>query len=296
MTEIIDPKKQEQEAQAYNEFAQYQQNMRLMQEIVREMKEIPVLPSEQPKDINPLTKVELPQEGVLTYMEGFEHPYKGFPFYEFVDKVDFLKKFSRAIISGFYHELKRKNPLLFITLLPSLWVAKSAVRAGVHVAHKQVERFLVKKQRYCTAIRELHRSFSVINPDMRGEEIEFAFKLRDTMCMILEFDNAYRYRFQDILVEMDSERMKTHPVYEVVRLLELMQSREVTQEIKDTWTLFILAAKWYLRFDRKLKKIISHVLSNLDKSKLILDESDKQFADKRKDYTFGFMKQNNVSK
>src|SRR3990167_5690221 len=83
------------------------QNMALMNQVVRQMKEIPELPSEKPKDVHALTKVEFPESGgVLTYMQGYDHPYRGFPFHEFVDKIDVIKKITRAVLSGLFHGLK----------------------------------------------------------------------------------------------------------------------------------------------------------------------------------------------
>ena len=92
-------------------------NIMLMNWIQREMKEIPELQSETPKDTNPILKVEFPEEGgILTHMQGLPYPYRGFPLAEFVEKVDIIKKLSRNLLSGFYHSFKGKNKFLLIFL------------------------------------------------------------------------------------------------------------------------------------------------------------------------------------
>ena len=267
-----------------------QENMKAMATVVREMKEIPELPSEKPKDISPLQRVEMPPEGgVLTYMEGYEYPYKGFPYYEFVDRIDLLKKITRTTLSGIYHELKKRNKLWFLTLLPSLWIMKVLVRVGIYVFYRIVERFRLKKEKYCPAVREIYRVFSIDDPDERVGERDLRWRIRDSICMVLEFDNAYRYRTQDLIEELNKDNVRKDPAKEICRLLDIMMTREKTQEIKDTWKLFKMLVTYYLRFDKKMKQIIGNVLAELDIEKVKLDIGDKQFCEKRKDYTFGFM-------
>lgn len=267
-----------------------QANMKAMATVVAEMKEIPQLPSEKPKDISPLQRVEMPPDGgVLTYMEGYEYPYKGFPYYEFVDRIDLLKKITRATLSGIYHELKKRNKLWFLTLLPSLWILKVAIRTGIYVIHRIVERFRLKKEKYCQAVREIHRVLSIDNPEEKIKDRDLRLQIRDCLCMILEFDNAYRYRTQDLMEELDKTDAKKNLAKEICRLLDIMSSREKTQEIKDTWTLFKMFVTYYLHFDKRMKTIIGNMLAEIDIEKVKLDLGDKQFCAKRIDYIFGFM-------
>lgn len=265
----------------------YMENMKLMNAIVAELKEIPVLPSEKPTDVNPLLKVEFPSEGgVLTYMEGYELPYRGFPFYEMVEKIDTIKKIGRATLSGMYHSLRRHWYLL-PTLLPAIWVVGDLIYVFIHTAYRIVERFRMKPLRYSQAVREIYRAFSV----PQGEDAktqELRLMLRDVVCMILEFDNAYRFRAQDILEHLDKEALKKNTPKEMMRLLNLLQSREQTEEIRDTWSLLKHGVRLYLRFDRKLQRLIAGVLAEVDISKVTLTAEDKTFAEKRADYVFGF--------
>lgn len=267
----------------------YVENIRLMQKVVHQMKEIPELPSETPKDVHALQKVIFPETGgVLTYMEGFEQPYRGFPFFEFVDKIDVIKKISRAFLSGLYHGLKNKKWRL-ITLLPCIWVSKVLVATGIYVFYRMVERFRIKRAIYSQPIRELHRAFSMERYNEDEKTRELRLQLRDLVCMILEFDNAYRYRFQDIIVELDQQMIRQNVVNELVRLLGLMQKREKGQDIGDTWTLFQYFIKFYFRIDRKFAKMIIDVLSQLNLNEMKLSVEDQLYCKPRKDYNFSFM-------
>lgn len=271
--------------QQSNNWSQYVQSKSMMDGIAMDMKEIPILPSEiaPSDDINTLRKVEFPEEGgVFTWMENFEFPYRGYPYYEFVDKIDVVKKITRSFASGFYHAVKGKNILWFLLLIPSAWIAKAIVRAGVYVLFRIVERFRIKTSKYCRFVRELHRAFSV-------NESEFAGQLRDLACMVLEMDNAYRYRAQDILVEMDKIALVKNPNKELIRLLKLMSEREKQQTIRDTWTLGEYAIRFYFALDKEIRDIVVRTLLELDLPKTMLTNEDKQFCIPRKDYTFGFV-------
>lgn len=281
--------KKENEKKVLAAFSSWQadmQNMATMKQIVGEMKEIAELPSEVPKEIHRMEKVAFPDNGgVLTYMEGYEQPYKGFPFFEFVDKIDMIKKTQRAVLSSLYHSLKgQKWKLLFLP-----WISGDLVRSFIYTAYRSVERFRLKPLRYSDAIRELYRAFSIEWERENPQARETRLQLRDVACMLLEMDNAYRFRFQDIIVELDKKKLAKNPGREVVRLLELMMSRERTQEVKDTWKLAIYFLPTYLMVNRDLRVALKKVLGELDLEKVAFSVEDRFFSEKRLDYQFGFM-------
>ena len=269
---------------------QFLQNMKVMDSIVRQMKEIPELPSEavNPNDSNALTKVEFPDTGgILTYMDGHDQPYRGFPYFEFVEKIDLMKKVSRGLLSGMYHELKARNKLMFLTLLPAMWFAKPLVRSGIYLFYRIIERFKIKRQIYSQPIRELHRAFSV---DRKGEskgEKEMRLQLRDLLCMVLEFDNAYRFRLQDTLQELDKGNVQKSVPKEINRLLSIMQSREKGMEVFNSWKLLKIFLVNYLRFDKELRTLLRDVLLELNLEEMKLSKEDTHYCTPRKDYTFG---------
>lgn len=270
-----------------NGYGSFVQNMQAMNSIVREMKEVAELPSEKPKegDTSALERVEFPEAGgVLTYMTAHAYPYKGFPYYEFVEKVDLIKKISRGFVSGLYHSLKGKNIVKLIFLVPVAWFFKDILRIGIYTAYRIVSRFRMKRERYCDAVRELYRAFNG-----NGEE-DLRTMLRDVVCMVLEFDNAYRYRFQDVIVELDKEKLQKNVGGEISRLFSVMQSREKTQEVSDTWKLIKVGIRYYLRFDKELRDILRETLSGLDIEKMRLSVEDEHFCKPRQDYNFAFQK------
>lgn len=266
-------------------------NWERMMAIVRHMREIPELPSEAPpKESSSLENVEFPPEGgVLTYMSGQEEPYKGFPFHEMVDKIDLIKKVTRALLSSFFHSSKRRNKLQLLTVILVPWLISDSIRAFVHTFYRVVERFRVKSTMYSTSMRELHRAFSIEHYGEKPQDKDLREQIRDLTCMILEFDNAYRFRFQDIVSELDKVSLRKNPGKELVRLLTLMQSREKQQTVKDTWTLFKAFIPAALFFNRKLRRAIISILESLDLEKIRFSKEDRSYCVPRADYTFGFV-------
>ena len=219
-------------------------NMRAMNYIIYQMKEqTDSSPSNEQKDVHPLERVEFPEKGgILTYMQGQDHPYKGFPLGEFVEKNDIMKKLSKGILSGFFHEAfkvegKRIKLKSLFHLISGIIAFKTIVRVEIYTFYRFVERVRIKSEKYSDAIRELYRAFSVEIPKESDKTKVLRLQLRDLICMHLEFDNAYRYRFQDISEEHNPALFKKNSIKEILRCLTVMQKREIKDEVKDSWTL-----------------------------------------------------------
>ena len=266
----------------------YEQFQKAMNEVLWQMKEIPVLPSTIPPadDRFNLQRVELPGDGgVLLYMDKFQNPYQGFPYQEFVEKIDTLKKLTKGVLSGFYHSFRGFRALYAV---PLLFGIRNLIYVGTYTLYRLIERYRIKSFRYSKSIRELHRAFSYPQGDsMRMTELRLM--VRDILCMVLEFDNAYRFRAQDILPEINKESLKRNPIRELNRIADVAIGREKEQQVKDTWKLIKLFNSFYLRFDGKLKRMVVGVLSELNNERFELKPEDKEYCAPRKDYVFGYM-------
>lgn len=265
------------------------QRVTLMNEVAKRIKQIPELPSEIPQDSHPLTKVEFGDEtDIFTYMDGYDFPYRGYPFYQFVDKIDAVKKLIRNTQSGFYHAFKDKwYRWVLIPLIPVM--GKDIFWAHVYTYSRLLERTPMRVNRFSQAVREIHRAFSVAYSDEDKQTSELRKMLRDVECMILEFDNAYRFRIQDLFPELNKDALRASPIDEICRCIDIWIDREIVVDVKNSWKLLKLFVKYYLRFDKKLLNIFVRVLLEMDVEKVRLTDNDKYFSVPRKDYVFGFM-------
>lgn len=274
----------------------YAQFQKAMSTVSINMREIPTLPSEviPEHDKHGISTIELPAEGgVLTYMDHFDQPYRGFPLGEFVTTIDLVKKLTKGWLSGLFHSF-RANRLKVILVFPALLVFRELFWTVTYAFQRLVERQRVKPYKFSKAIRELYRAFSQPRRDSLRDK-ELRLMLRDVVCMILEFDNAYRFRAQDVLFELDKEALRKNPIKELNRLADVATRRELEQQVKDTWRLLKMFNSIYLRFNRGLKNIVVDVLTHLNLEEFKLTPEDVAFCDPRKDYIFGY-KQNVINK
>ena len=282
----------EQQKKAIINWEQYVQFNKAMSEITSNMKEIPILPSQiaPEDDRHTIQKVELPPEGgVLTYMSEFEYPYRGFPFEEFVTIVDVIKKIVKGSLSGLFHSFRTNKPKILL-ILPTVLVLRELLYVGTYTFHRLITRYKIKAHRYSQSMRELYRAISNPRKNEKPRMMELRLMARDVICMILEFDNAYRFRVQDILGELNKYELDKNPIKEINRLVDIASGRELEQQVKDTWRLIKLFTSYYLRFDRQLRNMVVDVLSDLNLERFKLMPEDMVYCAPRKDYVFGFMK------
>ena len=240
------------------------------------------------RDVIAITRVELPQPGgVYTYLQGKDYPFKGFPLVDIVEALDTLKKVEKNMLSGLYYYLKHENRLKLLTLIPSLWFFKKLLRSWLYTSRTFVYRYRIKPSMYSLSVRELYKAFDSPIKNESKDLQELRENLKYTICMFLEFDNAYRFRFQDLAEEIDLEKFFKSPAKELRRLIDIAQSREKQQQYKDKWTLIKTIVVPLLLVDRELKRIIVEVVKNLNFDRIKMDEGDRYYCLKREDYVFG---------
>ncbi|MDF1498820.1 MAG: hypothetical protein P1P85_05740, partial [Patescibacteria group bacterium] len=112
---------------------------------------------------------------------------------------------------------------------------------------------------------------------------------RDLLCLHFEFDNAYRFRFQDTFVELDKFNLAKNPIKEFLRLLDIMSSKEKRVEVKDTWHLTKLMFE-FLKYDKEIREILKNAFLRLNLEKCKINEYDMPYCLGRKDYNFNIKK------
>jgi hypothetical protein len=129
------------------------------------------------KDNAKVEKVEFPKEGgTFTYLEGHPYPFPGFPEQRFVQKTALIKALIPALCRG----------------------AKYLINSDK-----------IDPKRYSRPVREIYRLFNLLieREKDQGNKDKWT-QIRDVVCYILEFDNAYRFRLQDVLKEINLDEIK----------------------------------------------------------------------------------------
>lgn len=122
---------------------------------------------------------------------------------------------------------------------------------------------LFKEEYYSQPTRELNRV-------LKGR---FHQGLLNGLLMIVECDTAYRYRFQDVIVEYNRNNEIGS---EICRLLDLLASRERIgfEEVADKWIKIKKFVKIAFFFNRKLKKQVKEIMDALNLDELKMSKED----------------------
>lgn len=128
---------------------------------------------------------------------------------------------------------------------------------------------------YCRVVREIQRGISAFLCELGAEE-SIALKTAEIIGCMFEFDNAYRYRIQDVLNEANPKKLIMNFPKELKRLILLEREREVS-EYKGVSDKFINGQKllelgWHL--SPKIKYAIREAVISMNWENVKLDEAD----------------------
>lgn len=196
------------------------------------------------------------------YIKGAKEPIRMYPDINSVWFTAYYKRFIPLIL----HQLEGMGWIKrIITLL--------AIKYNYEIAIKWLEHIFstyqgtLKEEHYSQPVKEIRRV-------LRGEMNE---TLMDAITLVIEYDSGYRYRFQDIIAELNvSHLYNEYITEELQRLLDILTYREGLGKIDP-------ASKWQ-KLKRllpiifflypKLKKKIVKILSEINIDEVRFDKSD----------------------
>jgi hypothetical protein len=237
---------------------------------------------------------ERPEEGgILVYLYGYKYPYKGIPDQDSVIRFRVVKKIFLFVLHSFYN--KGAMAIIgFLFLLPK-FITKGIVWSVINFFYSLTEwlmiHYLLKPNRYCTCVRELYRTFTVLIDKEKDDATKKALTMsRDVFCLFIEQDSAYKFRFQDIMAEVREERIRKggmEMVNEIRRLMTILKVRELFPVFAEhkwgTIEKFLYPALMTGFF----RKLIHEFVKEVDFNKLKPDAGDWYFDTMRLDYEFG---------
>ncbi len=228
----------------------------------------------------PVLKVEFPETGgTYAYYQGEPYPVKGFCYGDVVEKVDEMKKLLLGTLKSFVY-LSRWQKIRGCLLIILFGKTTIKILEGIIISfHSWIRRYRLRPIRYCRACRELHRVGSM---DWGNSRISEA--LRDISCMTLEYDDAYRYPFQDIFSELNKENVRKNALKEIKRLFSILRQRD--ESLAKKWKAIETVIILFLIINPKAKKIMRNILLELNIDEIKLDEADLHFAKKKPRYNW----------
>jgi hypothetical protein len=233
-------------------------------------------------------RVEYPEEGgILVYYKGLPYPKKGFPYPEALHAVDVMKRLSLV----FVNTLAMKEmilPILGLAILP--WKMKMRVlERALHEFNRPIEWFMqghfIKDERHAPSARALKkfaRSF-LMNLGIREDVARYTAR---NIATVVEYDDAYRYRLEDVMSETRDRWMISDPKREVQKLIRIFAERETADNVKRTFKSFSRIASIIL-FIPKVRKALVQAVREAGIQRMAMDEADRYHTLLRGDYNYG---------
>lgn len=193
---------------------------------------------------------------------------RGFPLGLDLHFVDILK---RVVISS-------------VRLIVKLPFTPKRLLQGISIWMGEVYRATFKEQnrkelvKYCISSREVRRVLLDLNPFEDSDWVRYIVEIWET-------DQAYRFRGQDIFPEVDKESLMKTPRKEILRLADLLASREII----GGQTPKIAAIRKILSFALLFKGFrnpIKSFLEALDMEKIKFTINDQYWCANKFDYNY----------
>lgn len=210
------------------------------------------------------------EDGMLIFRKGDQFPSKGWIFRYALIGINVAK---RSAIEDM--RMAIKAPFRYV--LPIFFILPNSLKKKI--MYLVLERYTkltdctfqacgayIKPEFYCKMVREINR----VGMEMAGEDLVMKNLVR-TLCMILEFDDAYRYRFQDLFELVNLVAMRRNPGKELARIFRIAVQRGAGTSEK-----FETIAKMlpFLLSLKSIRGVVIEFFEKVDISKLVLDEMD----------------------
>lgn len=246
-------------------------------------------------------RVEYPETGgIFKYNLGCKYPEKGFPTLERIGMVNFAKKATLTLIMPIVTK-DLALPLIVFAALPykrKIAVVERYLSSYVRLLDEVLSPCYLQEKRYMVFCQELRRFLDQFFINL-GISPELADKTAKAFVTLIEYDNAYRFRIEDLFSETSALELSENPSKTIKRLLAIYVRRENPafnkQGFGDDYILgsgigsrfksFAQLLSFLLRIP-KVNKAFRNALFSIDFSKLQLDDADRYYCLIRSDYSF----------
>jgi len=216
--------------------------------------------------VNSTTHFELvPYQGLLRYVEGAPYPAKGVPTPNAIFAINQVKTLVKLA--------SKYSPFLIL-------VKKETLLKDFNLLFdKLFQPYIIKEEYLCPTAFYTQRFITNFLMNLGLDP-----QISQTTAHILEYDDAYRYRFQDIINEADLSQLQISPRKEIKRLINIYKQREENQVVKDKLEKLITPIL-YLLLIPKVKKAFIQAIPHI--KGIRPDPADLYWMSIRNDYLFG---------
>lgn len=216
-----------------------------------------------------LQKVEYPPTGgILLWFENCEYPRKGFPFPAAGLATNLCK---RVLI-----EAVKLN--LFLNPLAKL------IRSYNAICFREMEPYVLKDSLLTPFAGETKKFVSYFLSNFKVPSQE-ANQFAAVISSIFEYDDAYRYRLQDLFTESSKSNFIKNPRKEIRRLAEIYSKRELSHIVSAKFkrTVWLMS---FMLLVPSVRRAFIRAVNHSDFIRFRFDASDRFWMSYRGDYLF----------
>jgi hypothetical protein len=203
--------------------------------------------------------------GLWTYLEGKKEPVRTYPDQTTVNTVSCYKSLLPRLLTNLSKIGWTKRIITLLSIKYNL-IVFSEYLGMIYGALP----LLLKDEYYSVPVKEIRRV-------LRGQ---IDRNILDAVSLIFEYDSAYRYRFQDVIVNLNKEKINGYfsVIKEISRLFDILISREpldngkesgMSKKFKKLKSLIKL-----LMLNPKVNKLVRYILLDVDLYKLQFSKED----------------------
>ena len=229
---------------------------------------------EYPAEKRFVSKIEYPKEGgILSWFEGERYPEKQLVYPEMFAILNPVKRFPINSLKL----LKNSRLAVFLVILGSILpgcrkLKRMALEMVIDMFWCGLHYVALQPNYYCRSAREIRRTALPYFKNIR---------LLDTLCLVWEYDNAYRCRFQDFFGILNQANFLLNPRRELKRTIIEYKKRELSHSISQKFKMIDFAINAIIFFyGKKIKRFIE----DLDFEKVRMDIGDRYWTYHRLDY------------
>jgi len=222
--------------------------------------------------------------GIGREYKDCKYPMKGFPFFEAMYAMDIVKKNTLVFIKTLAHR-GMVLPILAFAILPrktKLGVINQSLEAYKRIGDYSMMGIYLKHRYYSPCPKAL---WSFVNTFLTeiGIRKDLAEGVGKIVATMIEYDDAYRYRFEDAMSEFTYEEWYRNPRKSALKFANIFEERD-----KQVGEKFVKLAK-LLRFIfiiPSIKKAFRKALTVCNFKDLQLDDADRYHCHLRTGYNF----------
>lgn len=241
-----------------------------------------------------IEKIEIEEnKGIFIHYKDMQYPRRGFPFAHAVAQINVIK---RVIIDTLSLISSKELILGYIGLLISpkrIENIDKALTIFCNLSYPLIKKYLVKPVLMTPFSSEFQGIVYGFLSNV-GICASTSKKLAYIAGAIFEYDNAYRYRLEDIFSETTKDKLIESPIKETRRLFKIYLSREVhgrnykydkKRYVTDKFEVFYKLISLALLIP-KIKESFKLAIKRSEFNRLQLDEVDIYWCKNREDYDF----------